>query len=144
MAPYDGTQQWHRVHSPKVGRHLPPPTMAHYNGTLQWPCNGTLVPRPICQNGSSPSPLLEVRTPIAISIWGKNHNDWPWKCHMENWKNARSNLGHLEGSAAAIAMNKCILVVMHAMAVRSSVNHGMETLLWVDSPVDFRDCWWFC
>ena len=36
MAPYDGTQQWHHVHSPKVGRCLPPPTMAHYNGTLQW------------------------------------------------------------------------------------------------------------
>ena len=34
------------------------------------PCNGTLVPRPVCQNGSSPSPLLEVRTPIAIAIWG--------------------------------------------------------------------------
>ena len=33
----------------------------------------------------------------------------------------RSNLGHLEGSAAAIAMNKCILVVMHAMAVWNSV-----------------------
>ena len=48
-----GTQQWHHVHSPKVGRHpLPPnhsttttppklvvtlrPTIAHYNGTLQW------------------------------------------------------------------------------------------------------------
>ena len=71
MAPYDGTQQWHHVHSPKVGRHLPPPTMAHYNGTTSTPpCNGT-VPRPICQNGSSPSPLLEVRTPIALAIWGK-------------------------------------------------------------------------
>jgi len=30
---------------------------------------------------------------------------------------SKSNLGHLEGSAAAIAMNKCILVVMHAMAL---------------------------
>ena len=68
----NGTQQWHHVHSPKVGRH--PPTIAHYNGTQQWhhvPCNGTLVPRPIRQSGSSPSPLLEVRTPIAIAIWGK-------------------------------------------------------------------------
>ena len=46
MAPYDGTQQWHHVHC-------------------------TLVPRPIRQSGSSPSPLLEVRTPIAIAIWGK-------------------------------------------------------------------------
>ena len=32
---------------------------------------GTLVPRPIRQSGSSPSPLLEVRTPIAIAIWEK-------------------------------------------------------------------------
>ena len=28
-------RQWHHVPSPKVGRH-PPPTIAHYNGTLQW------------------------------------------------------------------------------------------------------------
>lgn len=60
---------------------------------------------------------------------------------LATWKieKCRSNLGHLEGSAAAIAMNKCILVVMHAMAVRSSVNRGMETLLWIDA-VDFLDC----
>ena len=115
MTHYNGTQQWHHVHSPKVGRHPPPnpyhTTMAPSNGTtstascngtlvphspkvgrhpppnhttLQWhptmapsngttstaPCNGTLVPRPISQSASSPSPLLEVRTPIAIAIWG--------------------------------------------------------------------------
>ena len=53
------TLQWH-------------PTMAPSNGTTSTaPCNGTLVPRPIRQSGSSPSPLLEVRTPIAIAIWGK-------------------------------------------------------------------------
>ena len=41
------------------------------NGTTSTaPCNGTLVPRPIRQ-GSSPSPVLEVRTHIAIAIWGK-------------------------------------------------------------------------
>ena len=52
------TLQWH-------------PTMAPSNGTTSTaPCNGTLVPRPIRQSGSSPSPLLEVRTPIAIAIWG--------------------------------------------------------------------------
>ena len=34
IAHYNGTQQWHHVHSPKVGRH--PPTIAHYNGTQQW------------------------------------------------------------------------------------------------------------
>ena len=39
MAPYDGTQQWHHVHSPKVGRQPPPSThttMAMCNGTQQW------------------------------------------------------------------------------------------------------------
>lgn len=45
----------------------------------------------------------------------------------------RSNLGHLEGSAAAIAMNKCILVVMHAMAVWNSV-------FTVDDSEGFLDC----
>ena len=106
MAPCNGSQQWHHVHSP------PPPTIAHYNGngTQQWhhvhspklvvtlpsnhthyngtlrctqqrhtstaPCNGTLgatsnppkVVRP-------PPPLLEVRTPIAIAIWGMMVSD---------------------------------------------------------------------
>eukprot|EP00931_Biecheleriopsis_adriatica_P085876 TRINITY_DN60659_c0_g1_i1.p1 TRINITY_DN60659_c0_g1~~TRINITY_DN60659_c0_g1_i1.p1 ORF type:complete len:955 (-),score=205.23 TRINITY_DN60659_c0_g1_i1:94-2958(-) len=30
---------------------------------------------------------------------------------------SKSNIGHLEGSAAAVAMNKCILIVMHAMCL---------------------------
>ena len=65
-SPYHSTLQWHHVHSPKVGRHPPPQPRT----TSTAPCNGTLVPRPIRQSGSSPSPLLEVRTPIAIAIWG--------------------------------------------------------------------------
>ena len=40
MAPCNGTQQWHHVHSPKVGRHPPHQpqytTMAPYDGTQQW------------------------------------------------------------------------------------------------------------
>ena len=99
MAPCNGTQQWHHVRSPQSwSSPSPPPTIAHYNGTstppklvvtlplnhstlhptmapsngtTSAPCNGTLVPRPIRQSGSSPSPLLEVRTPIpqiAIAI----------------------------------------------------------------------------
>ena len=111
MAPYNGTQQWHHVHSPKVGRHLPP-TIAHYNGTLRWhpaiaphslpqklvvvtfppnhntlqwhptmapssgttstaPCNGTLVPRPIRQSGSSSSPLIGSKNPYSLSLSGE-------------------------------------------------------------------------
>ena len=61
-SPHHSTLQWH-------------PTMAPSNGTTSTaPCNGTLVPRPIRQSGSSPSPLLEVRTPIAIAIWGKTQS----------------------------------------------------------------------
>ena len=78
----NGTQQWHHVHSPKikVGHHPPPnhstlqwyPTMAPSNGTTSTaPCTGTLVPRPIRQSGSSPSPPLEVRTP-SYRYLGKN------------------------------------------------------------------------
>ena len=117
MAPCNGTQQWHHVHSPKVGRHPPPdhstlqwhpamaplpaPTIAHYNGTVQWhhvhspklvvtlppknstlqwhsngttssaPCNGTLVPRPIRQSGSSPSPPIGSKNPYSYRYLGK-------------------------------------------------------------------------
>ena len=56
MAPCNGTQQWHRVRSPKVGRRPPlPPPLAHYNGTLQW--HPAMAPRPLPQSWSSPSPL---------------------------------------------------------------------------------------
>ena len=62
MAPYTGTQQWHHVHSPKVGRHLPA-AIAHYNGTL--------VPRPIRQSGSSPSPPIGSKNPYSYRYLGK-------------------------------------------------------------------------
>ena len=70
MAPCNGTQRWHHVHS----------TIAHYNGTLQW--HPAMAPRPLhpamafwCHVQCAkvvrrPPPLLEVRTPIAIAIWG--------------------------------------------------------------------------
>ena len=63
IAHYNGTLQWHHVHSAKVG-HLPnhstlqchhvhpqswsspsPPPIAHYNGTLQW--HPAMAPRPL-------------------------------------------------------------------------------------------------
>ena len=63
------TQQWHHVHSLKVGRHPsstlhwhpamappPPPTTAHYNGTLQW--HPAMAPRPLPQSWSSPPPTI--------------------------------------------------------------------------------------
>ena len=55
---YNGTLQWHHIHSPKVGRH--PPATAPW-----WHVQSAKVVR-------RPPPLLEVRTPIAIAIWGTN------------------------------------------------------------------------
>ena len=90
-APHHSTLQWHPAMAPSNGTTSAPPklvvTLPLNHSTLQWhptmapsngttstaPCNGTLVPRPIRQSGSSPSPLLEVRTPIAIAIWGKKN-----------------------------------------------------------------------
>ena len=92
IAHYNGTLQWHPAMAP---RPLPqswsspsPPTIAHYNGTplklvvtlppnhstLQW--QPTMAPA-WCHVQSTkvvrrPPPFLEVRTPIAIAIWGKN------------------------------------------------------------------------
>ena len=91
QSPHHSTIQWHPAMAPKDGTRSTPPklklvvTLPPNHSTLQWyptmapsngttstaPCNGTLVPRPIRQSGSSPSPLLDVRTPIAIAIWGK-------------------------------------------------------------------------
>ena len=77
MAPCNGTQQWHYVHSPN------PSTLQWHHSTRQWhptiaPSHGTTSG---CHVQSAkvvrrPSPLLEVRTPIAIAIWGK----------MDQWK----------------------------------------------------------
>ena len=83
IAHYSGTLRWHtavapwcRVHSPKVSRYSPPPTLALYNGTLRWHVHCTLqctlVPRPIRQSSSSPSPLLEVyKNPYSYHYLGK-------------------------------------------------------------------------
>ena len=74
IAHYNGTVQWHHVHSPKLVVTLPPK-----NSTLQWhsngttssaPCNGTLVPRPIRQSGSSPSPPIGSKNPYSYRYLG--------------------------------------------------------------------------
>ena len=73
IAHYNGTQQWHHVHS----------TIAHYNGTqqwhhvhctLQWHSGATSN----AQKWFVALPLLEVRTPIAIAIWGIT-------CFIQSW-----------------------------------------------------------
>ena len=87
MAPRPLPQSWSSP-SPPTTNHSTlqwHPTMAPSNGTTSTaPCNGTLVPRPIRQSGSSPSRLLEVRTPIAIAIWGINFS-FPKKNVAQMW-----------------------------------------------------------
>ena len=67
LAPCNGTT----FTPPKLAATFLPPTIAHYNGTLQWhpavaPTNGTTsTPPKLVAN------LLEVRTPIAIAILGE-------------------------------------------------------------------------
>ena len=95
--PNHSTLQWHPAMAPSNGTTstppkfpLPknwsspyPPTIAHCNGTLRW--HPAMAPRPLhpamapwCHVQSAkvvrrPPPLLEVRTPIAIAIWGKTN-----------------------------------------------------------------------
>ena len=56
--PNHGTPQWHPAMAarplPKVGRHAPPPNIAHHNGTLRW--HPAMAARPLPQNWSSPHP----------------------------------------------------------------------------------------
>ena len=49
IAHYNGTLQSHHDHSTKIGRHPPPPN----HSTLQW--HPAMAPRPLHQNWSSPS-----------------------------------------------------------------------------------------
>ena len=61
-SPNHSTLQWH-------------PTMAPSNGTTSTaPCNGTLVPRPMRQSGSSPSPPIGSKNPYSYRYLG-NHMD---------------------------------------------------------------------
>ena len=45
--------------------------MAPSNATSTAPCNGTLVPRPISQSGSSPSPPIGSKNPYSYRYLGK-------------------------------------------------------------------------
>ena len=75
-------RQWHHVPSPKVGRH-PPPTIAHYNGTLQWHhVHSTKV-------GRHPAP---------------NHSTLQWHtstapCNgTQQWHHVHSTIAHYNGT----------------------------------------------
>ena len=77
-SPRHSTLQWHRAMAPSNGSTSTPqswssPSIAQYNGTLSGaPCNGTLVPRPIRQSGSSPSPGIGSKNPYSYRYLGKN------------------------------------------------------------------------
>ena len=81
IAHYNGTLIWHPTSTPpKLAVTLPPnhrtlqwhPTKAPSNGTTSSaPCNGTLVPRPIRQSGSLPSPLIGSKNPYSYRYLGK-------------------------------------------------------------------------
>ena len=58
--PNHSTLQWHTTKAPSNGT------------TSSAPCNGTLVPRPIRQSGSSPSPPIGSKNPYSYRYLGKN------------------------------------------------------------------------
>ena len=66
VSPNYSTLQWH-------------PAMVSSNGTTSSaPCNGTLVPRPIRQSGSSPSPRIGSKNPYSYRYLGKNPQNTGW------------------------------------------------------------------
>ena len=70
--------QWHRAMAPSNGTTSTPPKLVvtlPNHSTLQWhptmaPSNGTLVPRPIPQSGSSPSPPIGSKNPYSYRYLG--------------------------------------------------------------------------
>ena len=87
MAPRPLPQSWS---SPS-----PSPTIAHDNGTLRW--HPAMAPRPLhpamapwchvqfAKVVRRPHPLLDVRTPIAIAIWGKSRDQMQVKKYWMNY-----------------------------------------------------------
>ena len=94
--PNHSTLQWHPAMAPRpLGQSWSSPSPPNHS-TLQW--HPAMAPRPLhpamapwCHVQSAkvvrrPPPLLEVRTPIAIAIWGKTDpkafflQDADWGC----------------------------------------------------------------
>ena len=111
MAPCTGTQQWHHVRSPKVGRHPPPnrstpqwhpamaprplpqswPSPSPHHSTLQW--HPAMAPRPLPQSWSSPSPTIAhyngtLRWHPAMAPRPLHPAMAPW-CHVQSAKVVR-------------------------------------------------------
>ena len=123
-APHHSTLQWqwHHVHSPKVGRHPPPQpyhtTMAPYDGTQQWHhVHCTLQRHAGCHVQSAkvvrrPPPLLEVRTPIAIAIWGKTYH-----IHHRNTQNFDDDINSSQKSSLKLSAASCLIHVMLLLVI---------------------------
>ena len=91
----DSTLQWQPAMAPNYGTTSTPPklvvTLPPNYSTLQWhpirwhsngttssaPCNGTLVPRPVRQSGSSPSPRIGSKNPYSYRYLGKKSRTYP-------------------------------------------------------------------
>ena len=89
-SPHHSTLQWHPAMAPSNGTTSATPklvvTLPLNHSTLQWhptmapsngttstaPCNGTLVPRPIRQSGSSPPPPIGSKNPYSYRYLGNN------------------------------------------------------------------------
>ena len=75
-SPHYSTLQWQPgAQHPPLNHSTPQwhPTMAPSNGTTSTaPCNGTLVPRPIRQSGSSPPPIGS-KNPYSYRSLGKKN-----------------------------------------------------------------------
>ena len=95
-SPHHTTLQWHPGMAPRPlpqswSSNPPPPTqwqcaMAPSNGTTSTaPCNGTLVPRPISQSGSSPSPPIGSKNPYSYRYLGKYRFHFPAAIGRWNW-----------------------------------------------------------
>ena len=101
IAHHNGTLRWHPA---MAARPLP---QSCYNGTLGTngtastlpklvvrlmgpsngntstaPCNGTLIPRPIRQSGSSPSPPIGSKNPYSYRYLGNNHESQ--RCNLRS------------------------------------------------------------
>ena len=119
-SPRHSTLQWHPAMAPSNSTTSTllklvvtlPPTIAYCNGTLRWHPAPATEPRPLhpalapwCHVQSAkvvrrPPPLLEVRTPIAIAIWGTKKQKqmpclFPHFFVKENWENCNFWIPHM-------------------------------------------------
>ena len=105
IAHYNGTLQWHPAMAPRPLPRKLVITLPLHHSTAMAPAMG---PRPLhpakapwCLVQSAkvvrrPPPLLEVRTPIAIAIWGKTNPKWQCRTGFAHSFRLRSCRTHLQ------------------------------------------------